>query len=207
MCDMTPRLILASTSPYRAAILRRLGLAFETQAPGVDESPCANELPRSRALRLARAKAEAVASRNPDAWVIGADQVADLDGRILDKPGDAPRARAQLADESGRSVEFHTAVVLQRGAPPRTAEHVDRTVVRFRPLTPGEIARYVEMDEPFDCAGGFRSEGLGAALFGSMETMDPAALVGLPVIWLAGALRAAGLDPLRTRDYLTKAQS
>lgn len=193
---MTPRLILASTSRYRAELLGRLGLPFQTAAPGVDESRRPAEAPRDRALRLARAKAAAVASTHPEAWVIGSDQVAHLDGRILEKPGDIARARAQLADESGRSVEFHTAVVLQWGTPPRTAEHVDRTVVRFRSLTAGEIARYVQMDQPFDCAGGFRSEGLGAALFASMETTDPAALVGLPVIWLAGALRAAGLDPL-----------
>lgn len=196
---MTPPLILASTSRYRAELLGRLGLPFRTEAPGVDESPRTGEAPRDRALRLARAKAAAVAARHPDTWVIGSDQVAHLDGRILDKPGDAPRACAQLADESGRSVEFHTAVVLQWGPPPRTAEHVDRTVVRLRSLTAGEIARYVERDKPFDCAGGFRSEGLGAALFASMETTDPAALVGLPVIWLAGALRAAGLDPLAPR--------
>ena len=193
---MTPRLILASTSRYRAELLGRLGLPFTTAAPDVDESPRPDEAPRERALRLARAKAGAVASRYPDAWVIGSDQVAHLDGRILDKPGDSARARAQLAEQSGRSVEFHTAVVLHRQTPPGAVEHVDRTVVRFRPLTAIEIARYVEKDKPFDCAGGFRSEGLGAALFASMETTDPAALVGLPVIWLAGALRAAGLDPL-----------
>ena len=196
---MTPRLYLASTSRYRAELLARLGLPFAAEAPGVDESLRAGESPGGRALRLAHAKAAAVAARHPEAWVIGSDQVADLGGRILDKPGDAERCRAQLAAESGRSVEFHTAVVLHRAAPGHVAEHVDRTVVRFRSLTAGEIARYVELDRPFDCAGGFRSEGLGAALFASLETSDPAALVGLPVIWLAGALRAAGLDPLAAR--------
>ena len=122
--------------------------------------------------------------------------MADLGGRILDKPGDAARCRAQLAAESGSVVEFHTAAVLLRLEHASVFEHVDRTTVRFRTLTADEIARYVELDRPFDCAGGFRSEGLGAALFESMETRDPAALVGLPLIWLAGALRAAGLDPL-----------
>lgn len=193
---MTPRLVLASTSRYRAELLARFGLPFLTEAPGVDESARDGETARDRALRLARAKAAAVSARHPDAWVIGSDQVADLAGRILDKPGDAARCREQLAAESGRCVEFHTAVVLHRAAPRLIAEHVDRTVVRFRQLATGEIARYVELDKPFDCAGGFRSEGLGVALFESMETADPAALVGLPVIWLAGALRAAGLDPL-----------
>jgi septum formation protein len=199
MSVMTPRLYLASTSRYRAELLARLNLPFAAEAPGVDESLRAGESPGSRALRLAHAKAAAVAARHPEAWVIGSDQVADLGGRILDKPGDAEGCRAQLAAESGRSVEFHTAVVLHRGTPCHVAEHVDRTVVRFRSLTGSEIARYVELDRPFDCAGGFRSEGLGAALFESLETADPAALVGLPVIWLAGALRAAGLDPLAAR--------
>lgn len=193
---MPPRLVLASTSRYRAELLARLGLPFSTEAPGVDESERQGEAPRDRALRLAHAKAAAVSSRHPDAWVIGSDQVADLEGRILDKPGDAARCRAQLAAESGRTVEFHTAVALHRAAPQHSVAHVDRALVRFRELSPAEIARYVELDRPFDCAGGFRSEGLGAALFESMETVDPAALVGLPVIWLAGALRAVGLDPL-----------
>ena len=189
-------MILASTSPYRANLLGRLGIAFETIAPGVDESPLGGESPGGLALRLAKAKAEAVALRYPDSWVIGSDQVADLEGRILGKPGDAARCRAQLGAESGSVVEFHTAAVLLRHEPRSALEHVDRTAVRFRRLTTAEIARYVELDRPFDCAGSFRSEGLGAALFESMETCDPTALVGLPLIWLAGALRAAGLDPL-----------
>jgi septum formation protein len=188
-------LVLASTSPYRAELLRRLGLPFEAVAPGVDESPQGGELPGARALRLAHAKARAVAARHSGCWVIGSDQVADLEGRILGKPGDAGSCRAQLAAESGRVVVFHTAAVLLRqGA--HSYEHVDLTSVRFRSLAASEIARYVELDRPFDCAGGFRSEGLGAALFESLETRDPAALVGLPLIWLAGALRNAGLDPL-----------
>lgn len=193
---MAPTLILASTSPYRADLLGRLGLPFEVVAPGIDELPQGGESPRARALRLAQAKADAVARRFPGSWVIGSDQVADLGGRILGKPGDAGQCRAQLAAESGSVVEFHTAAVLLRLEPRSNFEHVDRTAVRFRTLTADEIARYVELDRPFDCAGGFRSEGLGAVLFESMETRDPAALVGLPLIWLAGALRAAGLDAL-----------
>jgi septum formation protein len=193
---VTPRLILASTSPYRVELLKHLGLPFVAEAPGVREDAIPGEAARARALRLAHAKAAAVALRHPDAWVVGSDQVADLGGAILDKPGDPERCRAQLAAESGRSVEFHTAAVLLRAAPRHVAEHVDCTTVRFRELSATEIARYVELDRPLDCAGGFRSEGLGAALFESMETRDPAALVGLPLIWLAGALRAAGVDPL-----------
>jgi septum formation protein len=193
---MVPTLLLASTSRYRVELLGRLGLAFETVAPGVDEASRGGESPRAQALRLAKAKADAVARRHPGSWVIGSDQVADLGGRILGKPGDAAHCRAQLAAESGRVVEFHTAVVLQRLESRSVFEHVDRTSVRFRTLTADEIGRYVELDRPFDCAGGFRSEGRGVALFESLETRDPAALVGLPLIWLAGALRAAGLDPL-----------
>ncbi|HEU5468053.1 MAG TPA: Maf family nucleotide pyrophosphatase [Steroidobacteraceae bacterium] len=193
---MPPTLILASTSRYRAALLDRLRIPFTTVAPGVDESPLPGELPRSRAARLAAAKAAAVAARHPGSWVVGSDQVADLAGRVLGKPGDAAACRAQLAAESGQVVEFHTAVTLLRSDPGAAYRHVDRTAVRFRILTAAEIARYVEIDRPYDCAGGFRSEGLGAFLFESLETADPAALVGLPLIWLAGALRAAGLDPL-----------
>ena len=193
---MAATLILASTSRYRAELLHRLGLPFEAVAPGVDEAAVSGEGPRQRASRLAAAKAAAVASRYPASWIIGSDQVADLAGEILGKPGDAARCRAQLAAQSGRAVEFHTAVTLMRGEPRRAFGHVDRTVVNFRRLAGDEIARYVERDRPFDCAGGFRSEGLGAALFESVETRDPSALVGLPLIWLAGALRDAGLDPL-----------
>jgi septum formation protein len=193
---MAPPLILASTSPYRATLLARLGLPFTSEAPGVDEAPRPGEPAGARALRLARAKAAAVAERCRDAWVIGSDQVAELDGLHLDKPGGAARCREQLAAQSGRTVRFHTAVVLRRHAPPTSEEHVDQTAVHFRTLGADEIARYVARDAPFDCAGSFRSEGLGAALFERLETQDPAALVGLPLIWLAGALRRAGLDPL-----------
>ncbi|HEY8266810.1 MAG TPA: nucleoside triphosphate pyrophosphatase [Steroidobacteraceae bacterium] len=193
---MAQPLFLASTSRYRASLLERLGLLFAVEAPGVDEDSRIAELPRARALRLAHAKAAAVANRHPGAWVIGSDQVAVCEGRTLDKPGDAARCRDQLAAISGRRVEFHTAAVLCRAEPMSVAEHVDLTIVHFRMLTPLEIARYVELDQPLDCAGGFRSEGLGVALFAAMDTHDPAALVGLPLIWLAGALRAASLDPL-----------
>jgi septum formation protein len=197
---MTGSLILASTSRYRAELLGRLRLRFQAVAPGVEETPISGERPAERALRLARAKAHAVAARFPRSWVVGSDQVADLAGRILEKPGDAERSREQLAAQSGRIVEFHTAVVLLRHDPRRVFEHVDRTTVRFRPLAPETIDRYVSLDRPFDCAGGFRSEGLGALLFESIETRDPAALVGLPLLWLAGALREAGIDPLAGQD-------
>jgi septum formation protein len=193
---MSVTLLLASTSPYRRRLLERLGLPFAVEAPQVDEAPVAGEQPAERALRLARAKAAAVSARHPSSLVLGSDQVADCGGLVLDKPGDAAGCRAQLRASSGRAVQFHTAIVLLRAEPPVTRESVDRTTVRFRQLSEAEIARYVERDAPFDCAGGFRSEGLGVALFESVETRDPAALVGLPLIWVAGALRDAGLDPL-----------
>jgi septum formation protein len=193
---MRPRLLLASTSPYRARLLERLGLPFQVQAPGVAEARLLREAPPTRALRLAHAKAAAVAAGHPDACVIGSDQVAALGRRLLDKPGDARRCREQLLAASGKRVAFHTAVVLVGPGEAPARSHVDRTLVSFRTLSEREVARYVDIEQPFDCAGSFRSEGLGVALFESIETRDPAALVGLPLIWLAGALRAAGLDPL-----------
>ena len=193
---MAARLFLASTSRYRALLLERLGLPFSIESPGVDESLDGSEGPAARALRLAGAKAAAVLARHPESWVIGSDQVAVAAGHVLEKPGDAARCREMLQKSSGRSVEFHTAVVLRGPVPGPLREHVDLTVVRFRRLTDREIMRYVEIDEPFDCAGGFRSEGLGVALTRSIKSQDPTALVGLPLIWLAAALAAAGLDPL-----------
>jgi septum formation protein len=193
---MAPRLFLASTSRHRALLLERLGLPFGVEAPGIDEAGRPREKPAERALRLAREKAAAVAARHPGAWVIGSDQVAVAGRRVLGKPGSAARCREQLEAGSGRRVLFHTAAVLQAPAPDATREHVDRTTVRFRTLTEREIERYVELEQPFDCAGAFRSEGLGVALFDAVETRDPTALVGLPLIWLAAALREAGLDPL-----------
>jgi septum formation protein len=193
---MAATLLLASTSPYRRRLLERLGLPFAVEAPQVDETPAADELPAARALRLARLKAAAVSARHPGSLVLGSDQVADCGGLVLDKPGDAAGCRAQLRASSGRAVQFHTAVVLLRAEPPVVRDFIDQTTVRFRSLAEDEIARYVERDAPFDCAGGFRSEGLGVTLFESVETRDPTALVGLPLIWVADALRAAGLDPL-----------
>ena len=193
---MASRLLLASTSRYRALLLERLGLPFAVQASDVDEAYLPGEQPAARARRLAGAKAESVWRRQPGACVIGSDQVAVVGRRILDKPGDAARCREQLQAASGKRVSFHTAVVVLGPDEGSVQAHVDLTRVRFRSLTEREIARYVDLEKPFDCAGGFRSEGLGVALFESLDTHDPAALVGLPLIWLAGALRAAGFDPL-----------
>jgi septum formation protein len=192
----TAPLVLGSTSPYRRALLERLGLPFTVAAPGVDEFPRPGEPPHGLAARLAGHKAEAVAKLHPEAWVIGSDQVAAVDDDVLGKPGTVEAACQQLAMCSGRVVTFYTAVRLMQGSTGRQESHVDTTRVKFRVLDDAEIVRYVERDRPLDCAGSFRSEGLGIALFERLETEDPTALVGLPLIWLCGALQRAGLDPL-----------
>jgi septum formation protein len=187
-----PPLILASTSPYRRELLARLRLAFEAMPPGVAEEGVDGESPADRALRLALAKAQAIAAAHPGALVIGADQVAAAGERVLGKPGDAVRCRAQLASLSGKTARFYTAcAVLGVGAGVRLA-HVDTTTVVFRSLTGDEIDRYVASEQPYDCAGGFKAEALGIALFECIESQDPTALIGLPLIWLAAALRGAG---------------
>ena len=189
-----PELILASTSPYRRLLLERLGIAFTVLPPQVPEDALPGELPPDRALRLATAKAQAVASRRPDAVVIGSDQVAAIGSRILDKPGGAAHCRAQLTAASGSSARFHTACAVIAPQAGVRMVHIDTTTVFFRSLTDQEIERYVEREQPFDCAGGFRVEGLGISLFESIETHDPTALIGLPLIWVACALRRAGFD-------------
>ena len=188
-----PELILASTSPYRRSLLERLGVAFAAQPPQIPEDTIPGELPADRALRLSIAKAQAIASRRPDALVIGSDQVAALGSQILDKPGDAARCQAQLAAASGSSARFHTGCAVIGPRAGIRLVHLDTTTVYFRSLSTAEIERYVARERPFDCAGGFRAEGLGISLFESIESRDPTALIGLPLIWLAGALRRAGL--------------
>lgn len=187
-----PRLILASTSRYRRELLGRLRLHFDTESPGVDETASANEVPRELALRLAREKATAVALRHPDAIVVGSDQVADLAGQPLGKPGSRERAAEQLRASSGRDVTFHTAVCVVHAKRARSEAFVDTTRVRFRTLGEDEIARYLDAEQPWDCAGSFRSEGLGACLFEAIRNEDPTALIGLPLIALARTLRGFG---------------
>jgi septum formation protein len=193
MTGHTTRLVLASTSRYRAELLRRLGVEFESCAPGTDETPVAGESPPARARRLAIAKAEAAADTRRDSVVIGSDQVAELDGTLLDKPGTAARAREQLLASSGRQVNFHTAVCVLDTRDGRRHVHVDHTCVRFRRLQEKEIARYVEREQPFDCAGSFKCEGLGISLFEGIDNTDPSALIGLPLIALARLLRGCGI--------------
>ena len=188
-------LVLASTSVHRRQLLERLGLPFECAAPGVDEAPLAGESPAALAARLARAKALAVAhKRHHDAIVIGSDQVAVRGEQVLGKPGDAERCRAQLAESSSCELTFLTAVCVVAAGGGPTFEHVDRTIVQMRVLDDAEIARYVAQDRSWDCAGGFKAESLGVALVNRIETVDPTALTGLPLIWLAGVLRECGLS-------------
>jgi septum formation protein len=187
-----PPLVLASTSRYRAQLLGRLGVRFEAINPQVPEDNIAGELPVDRARRLALAKAQAVAAHHPDAVVIGSDQVAACQGRVLDKPGDASRAFSQLAFLSSQRAHFHTACAVLGTPVHLPLVHVDTTTVNFRPLSTVEIERYVAREEPYDCAGGFKAEALGISLFESIENTDPTALIGLPLIWLAAALRGAG---------------
>ena len=193
-----PSLILGSTSRYRRELLERLRLAFDVQAPAVDETPRPAEPPRTLALRLALAKAGEVATRFPDAVVIGADQVADLDGTPVGKPGNHERAVQQLRAMSGRSVVFQTAVAVVRHDRSHAGAVLVPVTVRFRPLSEAEIERYLRLEQPYDCAGSAKAETLGIALLDAIESHDPTALVGLPLIATCRLLRAAGLDPLET---------
>lgn len=191
--DPAPRLILASTSPYRRALLARLRIPFDCHAPGAEERRLEGEPPEHMAARLARLKAEAVSLRHPGCVVIGSDQVAVRGDEILGKPMSASRCEEQLRASSRREVAFLTAVHVVDGRNGRAEAYLDQTVVRFRTLDEAEIARYVVADEPIDCAGGFKAESLGISLFERIESTDPTALTGLPLIWLCGALRRAGL--------------
>ena len=188
-----PRLILASTSAYRRELLTRLRVPFECHAPGCDEQRLPGEPAAALAARLARLKADTVAARHPGSLVIGSDQVAVRGDAILGKPGTVERCTEQLLQSSGREVAFLTAVHVVDGRRGRAEAHLDRTLVQFRTLDADEIARYVAADQPLDCAGGFKAESLGIGLFERIDSADPTALTGLPLIWLSGALRRAGI--------------
>ena len=186
-------LVLGSTSRYRRELLQRLGLPFTVAAPDVDETPLQGEAPRALALRLALAKAHAVAAQHPDAVVIGSDQVADLRGQPLGKPGTHERASAQLQSMSGETVIFQTAVAVVCAATGFEQVDLAPVEVRFRTLTGDEIERYLHAEQPYDCAGSAKSEGLGISLLDAIHSDDPTALVGLPLIRTCRMLRAAGL--------------
>ena len=192
----TPRLILASTSRYRRDLLQRLGVPFDVVSPGVDEAARPGEEPRALAERLAMAKAVAVASKQPAAVVIGSDQVAELDGMTIGKPHTHERAVEQLHAMSGRRVVFHTAVAVVRRNRNFARGLLAPVVVTFRPLGDDDIERYLRAEQPYDCAGSAKCEALGIALVAAIESDDPTALVGLPLIRTCALLREAGLDPL-----------
>ena len=191
-----PPLILGSTSRYRRELLQRLKLPFEVVSPQVDETPQPGEAPAALALRLALAKAHAVAALHPHAVVIGSDQVADLDGEPIGKPGTHERAVAQLRRLSGRSAVFQTAVAVVRADTGYAQALLAPVTVHFRSLSEAEIERYLRVEEPYDCAGSAKSETLGIALLDAIDSDDPTALVGLPLIRTCRLLRAAGIDPL-----------
>ncbi len=190
-------LILASTSPYRRELLARTGISFECLPPGVDETRLPGESARGLIVRLARDKARAVATQRPDAWVIGSDQVAILregtaEESLLGKPGTAARCVEQLRACSGQTLTFATGVAVVRGADASLLEFTDLTAVTFRTLDDASIERYVSREAPLDCAGGFKSEGLGITLCSAIESTDPTGLIGLPLIRLCAVLREVG---------------
>lgn len=194
------RLVLASTSRYRRALLERLGVPFEAAAPDCDEEALKPGLAHldvpARAQHLARAKAQSVAARFPDALILGSDQMAEVDGEVLDKPGTPARAIAQLTRLVGRTHHLHTAVTLLHAPSGRVEEHVDTTRLTLRALPPDALARYVARDAPLDCCGSYRIESLGIALFARVEGEDPTAIEGLPLMRVAAMLAGAGLDAL-----------
>lgn len=192
--EVRSKLILASTSRYRRELLSRLGLPFEVRAPNTDESAVPGEPPSRMAERLAAAKARSVTAAS--AVVIGSDQVASLDGRLLRKPGSHEIALQQLEACQGRIVLFHTGVHVLETDSNRSWSHLDQTQVEFARLERAALERYLEIERPYDCVGSFKAEGLGVALFEHIDSRDPTALIGLPLIWLAGTLRSAGIDPL-----------
>ena len=196
---MSQPLVLASTSPFRRALLERLGLPFTTAAPEVDETRRPEEPPQVLVLRLAESKARAVAPVHPGALIIGSDQVACIDGQVIGKPGGRDAAIAQLQRASGKTLMFHTGLCLLNSATGRAQTLVEPFQVHFRPLTLERINGYLDREQPYNCAGSFKSEGLGIALFERLEGEDPSALIGLPLIRLVTLLESEGLDPLLMR--------
>lgn len=191
-----PRLVLASTSIYRQSLLQKLGLAFECCDPAIDETPQPNETAQALVLRLAKAKALAGSQRFPDGLVIGSDQVAVIDGKIIGKPYTAENAINQLSMASGKSITFYTGLALHNGVSDEINAQVEPFTVHFKPLSQAQIAGYVAKEAPYYCAGSFKSEGLGIALFNRLEGRDPNCLIGLPLMLLTEMLLAQGIDVL-----------
>ena len=187
-------LVLASSSPYRRELLSRLGLAFSYASPDIDESPLPGEAVSQLVQRLSRCKTEALAAQNPAALIIGSDQAALLDNTILGKPGNHEAALAQLRAASGRTIEFHTGLCLLNTGSGNCQLTEEVFSVQFRQLDEDEIERYLRAEQPYDCAGSFKAEGLGISLFEGFAGRDPNSLIGLPLIALCGFLRVEGLE-------------
>ena len=190
-------IILASTSPYRKRLLERLGVAFYGLPPDIDESPLHAEPPQAMARRLAQAKAQAIADIHPKSLVIGSDQVASLDGGVMGKPGSHEAAAAQLRASSGREVKFYTGLALVCNERQLQRTHVELFTAHFRSLTDQQINDYLQREQPFDCAGSFKVEGLGIALFTGLQGNDPSSLEGLPLVALVALLEEVGVQVLR----------
>ncbi len=191
-----PDIVLASTSPFRRELLARLGLPFLTASPDVDETPLPGEAPETTAMRLSESKARAVAARHPEALIIGSDQVACLDGRVFGKPGSHDNAVRQLRSMRGRSVNFFTGLCLLNARTGQARLRGVPTLVTFRDLDDDEIERYLRKEQPYNCAGSAKSEGLGIALIARMAGEDPNALIGLPLIALCDLFREEGINPI-----------
>ena len=187
------RLILASSSQYRKMLLQRLSLTFSCESPELDETPGANEAPADYVARLAHEKADKIAQSAVDAIVIGSDQTALFNDQVVGKPGDFKQAFRQLTAFSGRQIEFLTSVSVLRADTGFAEHYTDKTVVSFRDLQADEIERYLNKEQPYDCAGSFKAESLGVVLFSSISSIDPSAIIGLPLIETAAMLRRAGL--------------
>lgn len=192
-------LILASSSSYRRMLLERLQLPFQSAAPHINEEALPGEDAETLARRLAAEKAAALKGQFPDSLIIGSDQVAECDGRLLGKPGTVTNAQEQLEHCAGKAVHFHTGLSIYDSRTDRQITACERYSVYFRALSSGEIARYIELDNPLDCAGSFKAEGLGVSLFEKMEGSDPNTLIGLPLIRLISMLAEFGISPLTTQ--------
>ncbi len=190
-----PQIILASSSSYRKQLLERLKLDFSCISPDIDESPKPDETIQSLVDRLARQKAEAVALQHPDSWIIGSDQTASFAGSLIGKPGTPQAAEKQLQAFSGKSLTFYTSLCLLNQKEGFLQTELSTTLVRFRNLSSAEIQHYVAIDNPIDCAGSFKAESLGISLFDAVESEDPTALIGLPLIALCRLMRHAGIYP------------
>jgi septum formation protein len=193
------KLILASSSPYRKMLLQRLDISFSCYSPNIDESPYPDELPKALAQRLALQKAQVAADKFPGAIAIGSDQVAELNGKPLGKPGNHQRAQQQLQAQSGQTLHFHSGLAVVQRLPDGNRKQlhlVDTTNVCFRPLNDAQIERYLQLEQPYDCAGSFKAEGLGISLFSHIDGSDPSSLIGLPLICLCTALQDFGVEVL-----------